>query len=747
MIKALRYLYGQPEQPAGFTRRRFLKVMSLGTAGFMIGCAQKPPEPAPTASPAKPTPTSTPSSSPTPTAQTEDELLNAFVKVNSDDTITVMIKHSEFGQGVTTGLTTIVAEEIDARWDQMKWEFAPADATRYANLNFGTIQGTGGSSSIANSWNQLREAGAAAKAMLIAAAAEAWQVKAEEITASEGKLSHKDGKSGTFGEFAAAAAKQTPPEKPTLKEPKDFKLIGKSVARLDSADKSSGKATFTIDVDKPGMLMACVAHPPKFGGKVKSLDAKEALAVAGVKEVFEIPSGVAVVADSFWTAQNARRKLKVEWDFGQAEQRGTEELFAHYKELGGKEGSVANNVGDVPGAQKADGNLVEAEYQFPFLAHAAMEPMGCVVELTEDGATLTYGAQLHTLDQANAASVLGLSPDKVKIDSVFGGGSFGRRANPPSDYVVEAAHIAKGLKEKAPVKLIWDRTNDLRGGFYRPMSYHKVTGSVDKEGKPNSYFQRIVCQSFLKGSPFEGMIRDGVDATMVEGSANLAYAVPNQRVEAHITDVKIPTLWWRSVGHTHNAYVTETFFDRLCAEGKTDPVAMRRELLQKHPRLLGALNLAVEKAGEAPKGEGKGRGVAVHESFSSYVAEVVDITMKEGKVTVDRVVCAVDCGLAVNPEIVQAQMESGIVYGMSAALGEEIVLNEGKVKQANFDSYPVARMPIVPDIEVHIVPSAEAPTGVGEPGVPPLAPALANAIHQATGKWITRLPLKLEGLV
>lgn len=738
MIKALRYLYPPPEK-SGFSRRRFLKVVSLGAAGFVIGCSATK----------TPSATMTPDDRPGKSGNAEGTIegLNTFVKVSTDNTVTVIIKHAEFGQGVTTGLTTIVAEELDASWDQMSWAFSPADASKFNNTSFGPMQGTGGSSSIANSWTQLREAGAGAKAMLVAAAAEAWEVKPEEITVADGKLSHSNGKSGTFGEFAVAAAKQKVPETVALKEPKDFKLIGKGVVRLDSSSKSTGEAIFTIDVDKPGMLIAAVAHAPKFGGKVKSVDSKAALEVEGVKEVVQLEGSVAVVADSFWSAQKARRKLKIEWDFSQAETRSTDELFSYYKELAKKPGKAARDTGDALGAQKAAKKLVEAEYEFPFLAHATMEPTGCVVELEDDGVTLTYGAQLHTMDQGNVAAALGLTPDKVKIKSVFGGGSFGRRATPTSDYATEAALIAKGMKTKAPLKVTWDRTNDIRGGYYRPMCYHQVKGSLNSDGKPDSYFQRVVCQSFLKGTPFEGMIKDGIDHIMVEGCANAPYSIPNQRVEAQMAEVKVPTLWWRSVGHTYNAYVVETFFDRLCIEGGQDPVAVRKEMLAEHPRHLGVLNLVLDKAGAAPTGEGKGRGVAVHSSFDSYVAEVVDITMKEGKVQVDKVYCAVDCGLAVNPDIVKAQMESGIVYGLSAALGEEIVLKEGKVKQANFDSYPVARMPASPPIEVHIVPSAEAPTGVGEPGLPPLAPALANAIHRATGKWITKLPLKLEGLV
>lgn len=747
MIKAMRYLAPQNPDPDGLSRRRFLKVLSLGTAGFLVGCTATPPKP--TTSPSA-VPTASPESTATPAGveSSAAEGLNAFVKVSSDDSVTVIIKHCEFGQGVTTGLTTIVAEELDANWDQMKWEFSPADPEIYKNLNFG-IQGTGGSSSIANSWNQLREAGAAARFMLVAAAAAEWSVPAEEIEVADGKLSHKSGKEGTFGDFASKAASQKPPEKVQLKEPKDFKLIGKDVKRLDVAEKSAGIATFTIDVDKPGMLNAAVAHSPKFGGKVKSFKADAALAVGGVKEVVEIPSGVAVVADSFWSAQQGRKALEIEWDFSQAEQRGTDQLFADFKNQGEGTGAIARDTGDAIAALKKADKVLEVEYEFPYLAHAPMEPLGCVAEMTDDGVLLTHCAQLHTLEQNNVAQALGLSgPEKVKIDSVFGGGSFGRRGTPDSDYVVECAQIAKALKNKAPVKLTWDRTDDMRGGRYRPMSYHKVQGSVDSQGKLESIFHRLVIQSFMLGTAFEGAVKDGLDRSTVEGSHELPYAIPNLRVESTLAEVKVPTLWWRSVGHTQNAFVTETFFDRLCIEGGQDPVQSRLELLKDHPRELGVLKLVLEKAGKAPEGEGVGRGVAVHKSFGSYVAEVVDIHMEDGKVKVDKVYCAVDCGLAVNPDIVKAQMESGIVYGLSAARSEEIILKDGgEVKQANFDSYPVLRMSAAPEIEVHIVPSAEPPSGVGEPGLPPVAPALANAIHRATGQWITKLPLKLEGLV
>ena len=735
MHKILRYL----EPPKEVSRRDFLRIVSLGTAGFVVGCSTTPPP-----SPTTPSPQAT-AATPEPTSALQS--LNSFVKIGSDDRVTVVIKHAEFGQGVTTGLTTIVAEELDADWEQMSWEFAPADVTQYANLGF-KIQGTGGSSSISNSWEQLRKAGAAARAMLVAAAATAWGVKAEEIVVEAGELSHPSGKKSRFGPMAEAASKVEPPAEPKLKDPKDFKLIGKGVKRLDVGEKSSGQAQFTIDVEKPGMVVAVVAHPPQFGATVKSFKADEALKTPGVLEVVQIPRGVAVVAKDFWAAKKGREALVVEWDDSKAEKRGSEELMADFRKQAETAGAVARDDGDAAKALGEAAKKIETEYEFPFLAHAPLEPLGCVVELKDDGCHITHGAQLHTLDQQNVAAALGIELTKVTIESVFGGGSFGRRAAPDSDYVVECATIAKAMKKKAPVKLIWDRTDNLRGGRYRPMSFHKVAGAIDKDGNISAYQHRVVIQSFFHGTPFAAMIQNGVDPSAVEGSNNLPYAIPNQKVDAHMAEVGIPTLWWRSVGHTHNAFVTETFFDRLCVEAKKDPIKTRQELLKEHPRHLAAFNLAVEKAGPAPTGEGVGRGVAVHKSFHSYVAQVVDIHMEKGKVKVDRVVCAVDCGIAVNPDIVKAQMESGIVYGLSAALAEQITLKEGKVQQANFDSYQIARMRQAPQsIEVHIVPSGEAPTGVGEPGLPPLAPALANAIYQATGKWITKLPLRLERLV
>ncbi len=707
-------------------RRQFLQVMAGSLGALVVGCSDAPP--------------TSQASTPAPTSALEQ--LNAFVKIGSDDTVTVMVKHAEFGQGTSTGLTAIVAEELDADWAQMKWEFAPADVKLYANTLMG-IQGTGGSSSIANSWQQLRQAGATARALLVAAAAQAWGVAAAEILVEAGKISHPGGKQSGFGAFAAAAAKLKAPSEVKLKDPKDFKLIGKPLARLDGAVKSRGQAEFTIDHQIPGMRIAAILHPPRFGAKLKKVDTKAALAVAGVFEVVEIPRGVAVVAKDFWSAQKGRRALVAEWDESQAEKRGSPQLRQEFHALLEKAGKPARNEGQADKRLAAAKKTVSADYDFPFLAHAPMEPLGCTVDFKDGEADLYYGAQLHTVDQANAATTLGIPQDKVRIHSLFGGGSFGRRAVPDSDYVVEACAIAKAVKEKTPIKLIWDRSNDLRGGRYRPMSAHRMVASLGPDGMPVALLHRIVKPSFLADSPFAMMIRDGIDATSVEGSANSDYQVEHFKTELHSPKIGIPTLWWRSVGHTANAYVMETFIDQMAAEAGQDPIEYRRKLLPKDSRRRGALELAVEKAGPFEKSPGRGRGVAVHESFASYVAQVVDVSVKDGKTKIEKIVCAVDCGIVINPDQVKAQMQSGILYGLSAALGEAITLKDGVVQQSNFDSYPVLRMPATPPIEVYLVESNAPPTGTGEPGTPVIAPALANAYQQATGKRLTQLPLSI----
>lgn len=676
---------------------------------------------------------------------------NAFLRIGTDGTVTVVSKHLEMGQGVYTGLATLVAEELDADWSRVTVEGAPADAKRYSNL-FWKAQGTGGSTAIANSYEQMRRAGATARAMLVSAAAQQWKVPASQITVKNGVVSHAaSGRKAGFGELAEAAAQLPVPANVKLKNPKDFTLIGRSAPRVDSVAKTTGRATFTQDVKLPGMLVAVVAHPPRFGGRVKSVDDKAARAVKGVSDVVVIPNGVAVLAADYWTAKKGRDALKVEWDEAQAYRGSSDAIVADYRERAKTPGLNARNDGNAEAALAKAGKVIEAEYVFPYLAHASMEPLNCVMKLENGQCEVWNGEQLHTVDQFSLAKTLGIEADRVKLNMVYAGGSFGRRANPQSDYLLETAQIVKAINGRAPVKLVWSREDDMRGGFYRPIYLHRVRAAVDAKGMPVAWQQRIVGQSIIAGSPFEPMlVKDGVDITSVEGASTLPYAIPNLNVDLHTTnaDVKVPVQWWRSVGSTHTAYATELFIDELALNAGKDPVAYRMALLKKHPRHAGVLKLAADKAGWnkplAPAADGakRGRGVAVHESFNSFVAEVVEVTVqKDGSFKVDRVVCAVDCGVVVNPDVVKAQMEGDIGYALAAALTGAITLKDGVVEQSNFNDYPVLRINEMPKVEVHIVKSAAAPTGVGEPGVPPLAPALASALRAATGKVIHTLPI------
>ncbi|MCM8624324.1 MAG: xanthine dehydrogenase family protein molybdopterin-binding subunit [Candidatus Accumulibacter sp.] len=681
---------------------------------------------------------------------------NAFLRIGADDTVTVISKHLEMGQGTYTGLATIVAEELDADWAKVRIEGAPADAKRYNNLFWGPAQGTGGSTAMANSWEQLRNAGAAGRAMLVQAAAKKWKVPAAEITVKDGVVMHAASKrKERFGELVADAAKEAVPTGVTLKDPKDFRLVGKHAPRKDSADKTTGRAMFTQDMQMHGMLVAMVAHPPRFGAKVQRFDATRAKAIKGVVDVVEIPSGVAVLALDTWTAKKARDTLTIEWNDTNAFRLGSEEILARYKEMAKRPGLVAHQAGDADAAFAKAAKTLSASYDFPYLAHAAMEPMNCVVARTEAGCEVWNGEQLHTGDQYALAGVFGFKPEQVTIHMLYAGGSFGRRANTKSDYVVEAAQIVKASGTKAPVKLVWTREDDMRAGYYRPLFHHALEAALDAEGRLTGWRHRLVGQSILKGSPFESMmVKNGIDAVSVEGAANLPYAIPNMTVDLHTPDdIQVPVLWWRSVGSSHTAYSTEVFLDQVARAAGKDPVAMRMDLLDKHPRHRGVLKLAAEKAGwgkplaAGAPGTRRGRGVAVHESFNSYVAQVAEVTVDaEGKLKVDRVVCAVDCGIAINPDNVRAQVEGAVGFALSAALHGEIELKDGQVVPGNFDAYPVLRIAEMPKVEVHIVPSAEKPTGIGEPGVPPLAPAVANAIAAATGKVPTRLPFSTDDL-
>ena len=675
---------------------------------------------------------------------------NDFVRIGKDSRVTVIVKHLEMGQGTYTGLPTLVAEELDADWSQIRVEAAPADASRYNNLFWGPAQGTGGSTAIANSWEQLRKAGATARAMLVAAAAQRWGVQPNTITVSRGTVLHKDsGRKASFGQLAADAGKQLVPPDVKLKDPSNFVYIGKRVPRTDSRAKSTGTAMFTQDVKLPGMLTAVVAHPPRFGARVKSFDAAKAKAVKGVTDVVAIPQGVAVLAPDFWTAKTGRDALTVQWDETGAFKLGSPEIMAEYRKLAATLGLSARKDGDVNRALAGAAKTLEAAYEFPYLAHAAMEPMNCVVKLGAKSCEVWNGEQFQTVDQAAVAGVVGLKPEQVSLHMLYAGGSFGRRANPQSDYLLEAAAIAKAINGRAPVKLVWTREDDMRAGHYRPLNYHVLKGGLDAQGRIIAWHHRIVGQSILTGTAFEGaMVKNGIDVTSVEGASTLPYVIPNLGVELHSPKIGVPVQWWRSVGSSHTAFSTETFLDELAAAGGKDPYELRRTLLGKHLRHKGVLELAAQKAGwgkplAQTQGAQRGRGIAVHESFNTFVAQVAEVTVRDGQLKVDRVVCAVDCGVAVNPAVIRAQMESGIVFGLTAALHGAITLKSGEVEQSNFHDYAPLRINEMPRVEVHIVPSNAKPTGVGEPGTPVIAPAVANALFAATGKRVRTLPIRL----
>ncbi len=672
---------------------------------------------------------------------------NAFLRIKPDNTVTVVIKHLEMGQGVYTGLAMVVAEELGADWSKIRVESAPADAARYKNLFFG-MQGTGGSSSMANSWQQLRDAGAMAREMLANAAAVKWKVERKELTVENGKITHVSSKRQlTFGALAALAAKQTRPAKIDLKAKSDFKIIGQEVKRLDNVEKTSGQAQFSMDVIRPNQLTALIARPPRFGAKVKSVKPANALKIPGVKEVLEVPSGVAVLADSFWSAKKGRDALEIDWDESKAFQSSTDEMRKEYRGFLAQPGVKVTNNGDAVGAAGKAKKKINAEFEFPYLAHAPMEPLNCVIQVKGGKCEIWSGSQMQTGDQMAAATILGLKPENVAVHTMLAGGSFGRRATLSADLVSEASWIAKKTKNSGrPIHLMWTREDDIRGGYYRPFFMHKVDAGIDNKGNPVFWNHRIAGQSFIVGTPMESMMmKEGFDPIAVEGVSNLSYAVPNLYVDLHMTKNQVPTLWWRSVGHTHTAFAAETIIDELAELAGADPVDYRMKLLEAKPRHQGVLKLAAEKAGWGQKPRtGIARGVAVHESFRTFVAAVVDVAMSDGKISVDRVVCAVDCGVAINPDNVRAQMEGGLGFGLGAALNGAITFEGGKVVQSNFHDYKTLRIDEMPKIEVHIVPSDADPTGVGEPGVPVIAPAVANAVAKLTGKRLRTLPLQIS---
>ncbi|MEW6117434.1 MAG: xanthine dehydrogenase family protein molybdopterin-binding subunit [Nitrospirota bacterium] len=668
---------------------------------------------------------------------------NAFIRIGTDNTVTIIVNHSEMGQGVYTSLPMLVAEELEADWTKIRVEPAPVDPA-YNHTAFG-MQMTGGSTSVWSEYNRLRNVGAAAREMLIAAAAAAWNVDRASCRAENGKVIHRSGTSLTYGQLADKAAALPVPKDIKLKDPSKYTIIGKPMRRLDTPGKVNGKAVFGMDVYIPDMLTAVIARPPVFGAKVVSIKADRARAVPGVKEVVQVPAGVAVIATGFWPAKKGRDALEIVWDKGPNAQLSTAGMREQYANLAKTAGVVTRKEGDPDQALAKAATHISAEYEVPYLAHAPMEPLNCVVDLRTDRCEIWAGTQFQTIDRDAAARVAGLKPEQVKLHTTLLGGGFGRRANPQSDFVVEAVQVAKAAGR--PVKVIWTREDDIKGGYYRPMWFDRISAGLDADGNPVAWRHTIVGQSILAGTPFEKvLVKDGVDESSVEGAKDIPYAIPNILVDLHSPKIGVPVLWWRSVGHSHTAFVVESFLDEVAHAARKDPYAFRRKLLDRHPRHRGVLELAAQKAGWGkPLPHGRAHGIAVHESFGSFIAQVAEASVSpEGTVRVHKVVCAVDCGKVVNPDIIAAQMESGIVFGLSAALHGAITLKNGKVEQSNFNDYEVLRINEMPEVEVHIVQSNEKPGGIGEPGVPPIAPAVANAVFAATGARIRQLPMTAE---
>jgi isoquinoline 1-oxidoreductase beta subunit len=662
---------------------------------------------------------------------------NAFIRITPDNVVTVIVGLSEMGQGVLTSIPMLVAEELEADWSKIKIEQAPADPA-FNNPIFGT-QATGGSTSIRGHWEPMRKAGAVAREMLIAAAVDTWKVDQSSCRAERGRVIHASGKTLTYGQLANKAATLPAPTEVKLKDAKDFKILGKGAKRLDTPGKINGTAKYGMDVRLPGMLTAVVARSPVAGGKVASFDAGKANAVPGVKQVVQIGSGVAVVATGYWAAKQGRDALEIQWDEGANASLSSDAISKAMGELADKGGATARKDGDVNAATAV--KKLEAVYEAPYLAHACMEPMNCTAWVKPDGVEIWAGTQAQGINQAVLSKVAGCKPEQVKVNTMLLGGGFGRRF--AQDFTIDAVSVSKALG--APVKVIFPREDDMKGHFYRPASYVKFSAGLDEAGSPLLFSARVACSSVSQAAGFPH--KDGVDGFAVEGIKELPYDCPNVQVEWSQYEPGIGVWFWRSVGHSQNFFFSESFIDEMAAAAGKDPFEYRRALLTKQPRHKAVLEMAASKAGwGTPLPTGRARGIAVCESFGSFVAEVAEVSVVDDKVRVHRVVCAVDCGMIANPDIVKRQMESAIVFGLSAALYGKITIKDGRVEQSNFHDYQVLRMNETPQVEVHIVESAEKPGGVGEPGTPPIAPAVANALYALTHKRIRKLPIATEDL-
>jgi isoquinoline 1-oxidoreductase beta subunit len=713
----------------GLDRRNFLKTGLAGAAGLVIGFYLPGRREVLAASRLD-------GSAATP------DVLNAFIQVAPDDSITILIAKSEMGQGVVTSLSMLAAEELECDWRKVRTEFAPA-AVVYFDPAF-HMQGTGGSQSINSAWKPMREAGATARVMLIAAAAQKWGVDPSECHAADGTVIHAATKRrATYGSLAEAAAKVTPPQNVTLKDPSQFTVIGKPFKRLDTAIKTNGKAGFGIDVRQPGMVHAVVERCPVFGGKVASFDATKAKAVPGVKDVFQISDGVAVVADNTWIAMQGRKALDVQWDEGPNANVSNETIFQGFADACQKPGVVSRKEGDAESALNGATQKIEAVYKAPYQAHATMEPMNCAAHIQADRADVWAPTQFQTPTQNTAAQIAGIKPDASFVHTTYLGGGFGRRGW--SDFVTEACEISKHMK--GPAQVTWSREDDTQHDYYRPASYVKISAAVGPDGNPTAFTARIACDSISRWFFGPDAVKNGMDSSSVEGISDTPYDIPNILVDYHMVTGPIPMGFWRSVGASQNGFFLESFMDELAAAAKKDPYEYRKALLAKKPRHLGVLNLAAEK-GEwgKPLPKGHYRGIAVLEAFSTYVAEVVEISLDKDGVKVHKVTVALDCGRVVNPNIIRQQAVGAVVYGLTQTLKGEITIDKGRVQQANFDTYDMLRMNEMPVVDVYIVPSEETPTGMGEPAVPPVAPAICNAIFAATGKRIRHLPVKPEDL-